>query len=79
MINNKINFQELTEEKKDMTFEEAKALARQGIKMTHEYFMPEEYITMQGNMIIFEDNVKIFADEWSKGKNYLLNGWKRFE
>jgi len=43
--------------------------------MTHEYFTPNEYMTMQGNMIIFEDGVKIFADEWSSGKDYLLNGW----
>jgi hypothetical protein len=58
-----------------MTFEEAKAQARQGVKVTHKCFSPDEYMTMQGNMIIFEDGVKIFADEWSKNKNYLLDGW----
>lgn len=62
-----------------MTFEEAKVLARQGIKMTHEYFTPNEYIIMKGNMIIFEDGIKIFADEWSKGKDYLKEGWSKFE
>jgi hypothetical protein len=58
-----------------MTFEEAKEQARKGVKMTHEYFTPNEYMTMSGNMIIFEDGVKIFADEWASGKDYLLNGW----
>lgn len=58
-----------------MTFEEAKEKARQGIKVTHTYFTSDEYMTMEGNMIIFEDGVKIFADEWSKGKDYLLDGW----
>jgi hypothetical protein len=62
-----------------MTFEEAKVLARQGIKMTHEYFSKDEYMTMKGNIVIFEDGVKIFADEWSKGKDYLLEGWSKFE
>jgi hypothetical protein len=62
-----------------MTFEEAKVLARQGIKMTHEYFSKDEYMTMKGNIVIFEDGVKIFADEWSKGKDYLLEGWSKFK
>ena len=61
-----------------MTFEEAKTLARQGIKMTHKYFTSEEYMTMQGNMIVFEDGAKIFVDEWSKGKDYLLEDWEKF-
>jgi hypothetical protein len=29
-----------------MTFEEAKVLAKQGVKMTHEYFADNEYMTM---------------------------------
>jgi hypothetical protein len=62
-----------------MTLEEAKVIARQGIKMTHKYFTSDEYMTMQGNMIIFEDGVKIFVDEWSEGKDYLLDGWSKFE
>lgn len=61
-----------------MTFEEAKVLARKGIKMKHTYFTPDEYMTMQGNMIIFEDGVKIFADEWMKGHDYFNNGWSKF-
>jgi len=61
-----------------MTFEEAKILARQGVKMTHRYFTPDEYMTMKGNLIIFEDGSQIFADEWSKGKEYLMDGWSKF-
>jgi predicted methyltransferase MtxX (methanogen marker protein 4) len=58
-----------------MTLEEAKTLAQQGVKVTHEYFTSDEYMTMQGNIIIFEDGVEIFFDEWIKGKDYLLQGW----
>ena len=61
-----------------MTLLEAKALAQQGIKVTHEYFMSHEHMTMQGNMCIFEDGVKIFFDEWTKDKDYLLEGWSKF-
>jgi hypothetical protein len=62
-----------------MTLEEAKALARQGVKMTHTYFTENEYMTMEGNMVIFEDGVKIFASEWTQGKDYLLTGWSKYE
>ena len=62
-----------------MTFEEAKILARQGIKMTHNYFTDNEYITMKGNMIIFEDGVEIMSGDWMEGKPYLLEGWSKFK
>ncbi len=62
-----------------MTFEEAKDLARQGIKVTHKYFTDDEYMTMQGDMIIFEDGSKIPVNEWSKGKDYLLDGWSIYK
>ena len=61
-----------------MTFEEAKQHARKGIKVTHQYFSNNEYMTMQGNMIIFEDGVKIFVNEWSEGKDFLLDGWSLY-
>jgi hypothetical protein len=61
-----------------MTFEEAKEKARQGIKVTHKYFTADEYMTMQGNYIVFEDGVKILADEWAKGKDYLNDGWSLY-
>jgi hypothetical protein len=62
-----------------MTLQEAKELAQQGIKVTHTYFTDNEYMTMQGNQIVFEDGVKIFFDEWTKDKDYLLEGWSKFE
>jgi ABC-type uncharacterized transport system ATPase subunit len=61
-----------------MTFEEAKEKARQGIKVTHKYFTDVEYMTMRENLIIFEDDVKIFADDWLKGKDYLKDGWSLY-
>ena len=61
-----------------MTFEEAKEQARKGIKVTHQYFTKDEYMTMQGNQIVFEDGCKIFADEWAKGKDYLNDGWSLY-
>lgn len=61
-----------------MTFEEAKQHARQGVKVTHNYFSQTEYMTMKGNIIIFEDGVEIFANDWLSGKDYLLDGWSIF-
>ena len=62
-----------------MTFEEAKKLAREGVKVTHKYFTPDEYMTMKGNIIVFEDGAQIFADEWSKGKDYLNEDWSIYK
>ena len=62
-----------------MTLQEAKELAQQGIKVTHTYFTDDEYMIMKGNMIIFEDGASIFFDEWVKDKNYLLDGWSKFD
>jgi len=61
-----------------MNFEEAKTLARKGIKVKHEYFVDDEYMIMQGNLCIFEDGCKMFVNEWSEGKPYLLEGWSLF-
>ena len=61
-----------------MTLQEAKELAQQGIKVTHQYFTEEEYMVMKGNVIIFEDGVEIYFDEWVKDKPYLLEGWSKF-
>ena len=62
-----------------MNWEEAKKLAKIGIKVTHAYFSPSEYLIMYGNMIVFEDGVQIFEQEWFKGKDYLLNNWSLYE
>jgi hypothetical protein len=61
-----------------MTLQEAIEKARQGIKMTHEYFTDEEYMIMRGNMVIFEDGAEIYMSEWSAGKSYLLTGWSLY-
>lgn len=58
-----------------MTLKEAIVLARQGTKMTHQYFTSDEYMTMHGNVVIFEDGVEIFLEEWTRGKDYLNDGW----
>lgn len=62
-----------------MTLEEAKIKAQSGIKITHTYFTSNEYMTMRGNQIIFEDGAKIFFDEWVKGKDYFNEGWSEFK
>ncbi len=62
-----------------MTLEEAIILAKQGIKVTHEFFTDDEYLTIQGNMIVFEDGAKISIDEWTKDKDYLNNGWSKYD
>jgi lipopolysaccharide export system protein LptA len=62
-----------------MTLQQAKEKAQNGTKMTHEYFADNEYMTMRGNMIVFEDGAKIFFDEWVYQKGYLLEGWSEFK
>lgn len=63
-----------------MNLEQAKELARQGIKMTHEYFTKDEYMTIKGNMIVFEDGAKIFINEFfTQDKEYFNEGWSKFE
>lgn len=47
--------------------------------MTHQDFTSDEWMIMKGNMIHFEDGMKIFFEEWVCGKPYLLNGWSRYE
>lgn len=61
-----------------MTIQEAKEIAQKGIKVTHVYFTNEEYITMKGNIICFEDGAQIFFDEWTKDKEWLGDGWSPF-
>jgi len=56
-----------------------KVLARQGTKMTHEYFLDNEYLTMQGNQVIFEDGVKIFWSDWVGSKDWAQDGWSKYE
>ena len=61
-----------------MNLLEAKKLAQQGIKVCHEYFTKDEYMTMKGNIIVFECGTEIYFDEWTEGKDYLKEGWLVF-
>jgi hypothetical protein len=63
----------------DIPLETAKAMAQEGIKMSHRYFTDNEWLVVRGNCITFEDGVNIFWDEWAAGKDYLKVGWKRFQ
>jgi hypothetical protein len=63
----------------NMTLEEAIVLARQGVKMTHRYFSSNEFMTMKGNLVIFEDGVEIYLSDWVGDKQWLIDGWSRFE
>jgi len=58
-----------------MTFIQARDYARQGVKVTHKYFTSEEYITMKGNMIIFNDGVRLNDRQWLKNRLDLLQDW----
>jgi hypothetical protein len=61
-----------------MTLQEAKEQAQRGIKVKHRYFTENEYMTMSGNIITFEDGVRIYFDEWVEGKDYLKDGWSLY-
>jgi len=45
-----------------MTRQEAKQSMREGNKVTHTYFTPDEWVTMEGNEIVLEDGVR--CDEY---------------
>lgn len=61
-----------------MNLEEAKQLAQQGTKVTHQYFTKDEWMIMKGNMIQFEDGCEIPFYDWIQGKDYLLEGWSLY-
>lgn len=61
-----------------MTLLEAKLAMQKGEKMTHLFFSPNEYATMIGNIIVFEDGCEVFFDEWVENKDYLEDGWELF-
>lgn len=63
----------------NMSFEFAAKFARNNIKIKHTYFTDKEYMTMQGNNIIFEDGTSIMSGDWMEGKDYLLTGWSLYE
>ena len=63
----------------DLTLQQAKELAQTGIRMTHRYFDSTEWMVMVGNKIVFEDGNQVFFNEWVEGKEWLKDGWSKFE
>ena len=61
-----------------MKLEEATELAKQGIKVTHEYFTDDEYMTIQGDLIVFENNSTMLFVDYVKNKDYLKDGWSKY-
>ena len=49
------------------------------VKQYNMIIQAEEYMIMRGNIIIFEDGIEIFFSEWTKNKDYLLEGWSEFK
>jgi hypothetical protein len=57
-----------------MTKTEAIEAMKRGEKVTHQYFTQDEWVTMKGNRIVFEDGVNMSPDEyWAYREG---NGWK---
>lgn len=61
-----------------MKLQEAIELAKQGIKVTHEYFADDEYMTMEGNIATFEDGIKVIFDDWYSEQDSLDYGWYKY-
>lgn len=49
-----------------MTKDEAITAMKNGDKVTHRYFTPDEYIFMKGSLIYTEDGANCFPDEFWK-------------
>lgn len=65
----------------EYSFDEAIVKMREDIKMTHDYFGSDEYCFIRGNLVVFEDGVEQFLNEFrairtSSGWN---TGWTEFK
>ncbi len=49
-----------------MTRQEAIKLMEQGLKVTHDYFSEDEWMTIKNGKYVFEDGVKCNPDEFWK-------------
>jgi len=59
---------------KTMNKEEAIQQMKKGVKITHQYFSSDEWMTMEGNKIVLEDSVRCSEREfWHWRKNA---GWE---
>ncbi len=61
-----------------MEWKEARVLALKEIKITHKDFLPDEWLIMKGNKIIFEDGVEMDEKTWLNWSNFSEN-WFEFE
>lgn len=65
-----------------MTKEEAIELMKKGVKMTHDFFTPTEWVSIGKNgKYVFEDGVECNHDEfWQYRQNeYWKDGWIVFK
>ena len=64
-----------------MTKPEAIDLMQQGIKMTHEYFSPTEWVTIKNGNYLLEDGVECSYQEFWKWRQetYWQTGWEKFK
>jgi hypothetical protein len=64
-----------------MSRAEAIKAMREGKKVTHEYFTPTEWATMENGEILLEDGVRCHPSEfwrWRRDASFD-NGWSIFE
>lgn len=61
----------------NMSREEAKEAMKSGLKVTHIYFTPEEWATMENGLIVLEDGVRCSPSEFWRYRNesYFDYGW----
>jgi len=57
-----------------MNKQEAIQSMREGNKITHHYFSPEEWITMKGNLVLTEDGYEMFLNEFFSYRT--VPGWE---
>lgn len=57
-----------------MTKEEAILLMRKGVKMTHTFFSPEEWVTIKDEKMLFEDGCTCSQTLFWKDRK--LSGWE---
>lgn len=63
-----------------MDWNEAKQLMERGVKMTHHYFSPNEWITIDGDQLLFEDGVRCsFYDFIRWRRDWYNDGWSVYE
>ena len=54
-----------------MTKLEALRVMKKGFKITHRYFLPTEWMTLEGENFLFDDGVTISQEEFWKNRNTI--------